>query len=412
MQNDPQPPTQPKTPASPAPATGKGGGASASPAGGREDAPTLAVQRRAVRLLREAAAETAVARTELERVYAEKTAGATVVRDRVLKAAAERLASGLADAQAAHAAAVSAAEEALEKGRREAEAMRTRDRDVARERGQRDVEASKKLRDEAVWFAETCLDTDKTKIKAQRQADSATVAQMAGRVQTIKQWADAILLRWRQNLLVEVGLTPTESDAPASVFKEAVARAEGRIAEMEAYSAPRAIGGVVPWLIVFFAAAVGAVAGSALRGWAIDVYAGVGFLAGALVGGLIVFLIFKAVRARTRRVLQPLAAALAEARGAVEGQTRVFEAEHARRKAEAKAKFEADAGKARAKHDTLVAKVHERLADIGTRIEEAFAAATQKIESTHERAVAAAVGVRDAAVNAAEGVAAAANAAA
>ncbi|HZW05639.1 MAG TPA: FtsK/SpoIIIE domain-containing protein, partial [Phycisphaerales bacterium] len=410
--------TDPPTPQSPSPATPakhaatRLGAAPSNPAAAREDAPTLALQRRAVRLLRQAAAETAAARTSLESVYAEKTATAAAARDRALREADGRLAEQRETAESVHAAAVEAAKTAHERGRREAEAMRTRDRDVARERGQRDVEASKQQRDEAVWFAETVLDTDKSKNKAQRQNDKIAIGQMQGRVHLVKRVADEILEKWRQNLLIEVAATPTDSPEPGKLFDEALARAERSVGEMQSYKTPAAIGGLTPWVLVFIAAALGAAAGAAVRQWTIDLYAGVGFLAGAAVGGVAVFMVFRAVRARTRQIVQPLAAALAEAQGALQQQERLFEADDKRRTAEAKAKFEAEAGKARAKHDTTVKKVTDRLADIGARVEEAFAATVGRIEGEHTRAADAARAARESTLNAAEAAAAAARSAA
>lgn len=400
MQTDP--PTHLPASAPQSPGRAGHGPSAAAPAGVREDAATLALQRRAVRLLRQAAGEAAAKRKVLEESFGEKSAAAKAVRDKAVRQATERLAEQRSGAEATYAGAVTSANEAHARARKEAEGNRTRDRDVARERGQRDVDASKQQRDEAVWFAETCLDTDKTKIKAQRQNDQIALGQMGGRVQLVKQQADIILDHWRQNLVVEVASTPTDTPEPAKVWEDALTRAEKSILEMEAYRAPGVIAGLTPWVIVFLVGLAGAVAGAAARRWAIDIYTGVGFLVGVAVGGALVFMAFRAVRARTRQIVEPLSAALAESRGAVEQQARLFDAEDKRRTAEAKGKFEADAGKARAKHDATVKKVQERLADIGARVEEAFATATQRAEAELERALTVAKSGRDAALNAAE----------
>lgn len=399
MQTDPTTPPLRK-PGSPA------GSAPQQPAL-REDAPTLALQRRAYRLLKQAATDTAKQRLAIEAAYAEQTSTATVIRDRAVKQAAEKRASLREEAEATCSQALQQASEAHTAALREADATRARDRDVARERGQRDVDASKQQRDEAVWFAETCLDTDRTKLKATRQNDLIQIGQLNGRVQLIKQQADQLLEQWRQNIAVELASVPTESAEPLTVFETAIGNAEKGIAAMQAYGAPKAIRGVAPWLIVFGFAFAGAIAAAWARHWAVDIWSGVSFLAAAALGGLLVTAIFFAVRKRTQHIVQPLAVALAEARGAIEAQSKLYDAADKQRNAEAKAKYDAEASKARAKHDATVKKVQERLADIGARVEEAHAAATQRAVAAKEASLESATTARDRAVSAADEAAAA-----
>lgn len=412
MQTDP-PTHQPKSssPSSPAAPGGKGTAPNGPPAHvvtPREDAPTLAVQRRAVRLLKQAVAEIAKRRHAIEEAFAEKTSAARSVHERARKQISGRHAEQREQAESSFAQTTAGAKEAAAKAHRDAELARTRDRDVARERGRRDADVSKQQRDEAVWFAETCLDTDRTKIKAQRQNDLIVLGQMKGRVQLLKQQADVILEQWRQGVAVEAASTPTDSPEPAAVFDEAAGEAEKSIGEMMDYGAPKAIRGAVPWVIVILLAVAVAVGTAALRKWAIDMYIGAGFLAGAALGGLIVFMVFRAVRARTRQIVQPLAAALARARGAAEAQDKLFDAADKQRHADAKAKFESDAGKARAKHETTLQKVQERLNDIAARVDEAFAAATSKADAALEKSLGTSTALRDAALKSADAEATAA----
>ena len=358
--------------------------------GPRDDAPTLALQRRAVRLLKQSVDEIATRRKAIEADFADKTSAARAVYDRTLRQISEQHASQLSNGEAEHARATAAAHDNHAKAYRESELARTRDRDVARERGKRDADVSKQQRDEAVWFAETCLDTDRTKIKAQRQGDLSVLAQMKSRVQILQREADVILDQWRQGVAVDPTPIPTESPEPASVFDEAVAHAEKSITDMQSYGAPKAIRGLAPWAIVFVLALAGAVAGAAARRWSIDLYCGIGFIVGASLGGLIVFMVFSAVRTRTRQIVQPLSESLGRARGALEAQEKLFDAADKQRHADANAKYESDASKARAKHDANIKKIQDRLNDIAARVDEAFATATAKASTQRENSLAAA----------------------
>ncbi|MFT3684790.1 MAG: hypothetical protein QM783_07635 [Phycisphaerales bacterium] len=233
---------------------------------------------------------------------------------------------------------------------------------------------------------------------------------MKGRVQQVRAAADAILVQWRQNVALQPVPVATESAEPAKVFDEAAAKAESMVMGMQSYGPPALIRGLTPWVLVLVLALAVAVVPSAVRNWRVDLMNVYALLGGAAFGGLIVFMVFRAVRAHAAKTITPLSEALGEAMGAHDAQARLFDQADKKRNAEADAKFEADAGKARAKHDGTMKKLQERLNDIAERVDEVYASSTEKAKSALENALSAATTRRDAELKEAEEAAATATA--